>query len=202
MARAAATRVVAGNPAVNELELCLPGRPVAESDATELQLQSWVLELYDKLRVPLFRYLVCIGIPREEADEVLQETFLRAYKHLRGGGETGNFRSWIFRVAHNLAINQLKKQRRLSVGGLELCDLAPPVVDPSPDAEELLLRKERLRRICAAMKTLSATELQCVHLRAEGLRYREIADVMGCGVSTVADSLRRAIAKLAGGDDA
>jgi len=201
MARAA-TRVVAGNPAVNELEFCLPERRVAEPDATELQLQSWVLELYDKLRVPLFRYLVCIGVPSEEADEILQETFLRAYKHLRGGGETGNFRSWMFRVAHNLAINQLKKQRWLSVGGLELCDLAPPVVDPSPDAEQVLLRKEQLGRICAVMKTLSSQELQCVHLRAEGLRYREIADIMGCSVSTVADSLRRAIAKLAGGEDA
>lgn len=163
-----------------------------------LSLQAHVLELYDQLRGPVFRYLVCLGAGPDDADEIVQETFLRAYKHLRQGGETLNLRGWLFRVAHNIAINQLKKQRRLNTGTTEMVDVAFTIADPSPDAEAVLLSGERLRHICAALKTLSPQERQCVNLRSEGLRYREIADVMGIGVSTVADSLRRAITKLVG----
>jgi RNA polymerase sigma-70 factor (ECF subfamily) len=65
-----------------------------------------------------------------------------------------------------------------------------------------LLQKERLQRITVAMRTLSEQETECIHLRAEGLRYREIAQILGIGISTVADSLRRALAKLAGERDA
>jgi RNA polymerase sigma-70 factor (ECF subfamily) len=161
-------------------------------------LQAHVLELYDELRGPVFRYIVCLGAGPDDADEIVQETFLRAYKHLRRGGETLNLRGWLFRVAHNLAINQFKKQRRLSTDTTEMVNAASTVADPSPDAEAVLLSGERLRYICAALKTLSPQERQCVNLRSEGLRYREIADVMGIGVSTVADSLRRAITKLVG----
>jgi len=167
----------------------------------DLSVQVHVLELYDQLRAPVFRYLVCLGSGPDDADEIVQETFLRAYKHLRQGGETQNLRGWLFRVAHNIAINQFKKQRRLNTGMTEFVDMAFSVADPAPDAEAVLLSGERLRHICAAMKTLSPQERQCVNLRSEGLRYREIADVLGIGVSTVADSLRRAIAKLVGEND-
>jgi RNA polymerase sigma-70 factor (ECF subfamily) len=174
---------------------------LSTSQPADLSLQARVLELYDQLRAPVFRYLVCLGSGRDDADEIVQETFLRAYKHLRQGGEAENLRGWLFRVAHNIAINQLKKQRRLNTGTTELVDMAFSVADPSPDAEAVLLSGERLRHIFAAMKTLSPQERECVNLRSEGLRYREIADVLGIGISTVADSLRRAIAKLVGEND-
>lgn len=166
-----------------------------------LSLQAQVLELYDQLRVPVFRYLVCLGSGPDDADEIVQETFLRAYKHLRQGGETQNLRGWLFRVAHNIAINHLKKQRRHNIAGSDSVDMVFSLADPSPDAEAVLLSGERLRHICAAIKTLSSQERQCINLRSEGLRYREIAEVLGIGVSTVADSLRRAIAKLVGESD-
>lgn len=171
------------------------------SQTADLTVQAQVLELYDQLRAPVFRYLVCLGSGPDDADEIVQETFLRAYKHLRQGGETQNLRGWLFRIAHNIAINQFKRQRRINAGTTELADMAFSVADPSPDAEAVLLSGERLRHICAAMKTLSPQERQCVNLRSEGLRYREIADVLSIGVSTVADSLRRAIAKLVGDND-
>lgn len=195
-------RGVTNRLAAGDLESCLPGQRVAAPDVAALKLQSRILELYDNLRIPVFRYLICLGVQHEEADEILQETFLRAYKHLHGGGEAHNLRGWVFRVAHNIAVNQFKKQRRFGGAEPESYESFPVAADPSPNAEELLLRKEKLRGICNSIKTLSAQELHCVHLRAEGLRYREIGDILGIGVSTVADSLRRAIAKLAGGEDA
>ena len=167
------------------------------------KLEKRVVEMYDGLRLPVVRYLMCLGLRQEDADEIVQETFLRVYKHLRSDGADPNLRGWVFRVAHNLAINHCKKQRGHSaVDDLEACDEAFCLADPSPNAEEIILRKERMRGIVRAMQKLSSQEMQCVHLRAEGFRYREIATIVGIGVSTVADSLQRALAKLAGGQNA
>lgn len=190
--------IASSTPVDANLVLGTAESALATSQPADSSVQSHVRELYDQLRVPVFRYLVCLGSGPDDADEIVQETFLRAYKHLRHGRETQNLRGWLFRVAHNIAINQLKRQRRLNSGTTELVDMTLSVADSSPDAEAILLSGERLRHICAALKTLSAQERQCVNLRSEGLRYREIADVLGIGVSTVADSLRRAITKLVG----
>jgi RNA polymerase sigma-70 factor, ECF subfamily len=179
------------------LNLCLPTSLLGLEGQRTLKLEERIVELFDELRLPVFRYLLCLSVSPEEADEVIQDTFLRLYKHLRSGGRDDNLRSWIFRVAHNTALNQLKGRRHFAPAGpdqwVELNELS---ADPAPNPEELLLRKERMIRLHAAMSTLSAQQLQCVHLRAEGFRYREIAELLGVTVSTVAESLRRAIDKL------
>ena len=61
-----------------------------------------------------------------------------------------------------------------------------------------MLRKEKVLRVYAAISMLSAQQKQCLYLRAEGFRYREIAEILGVTISTVAESLRRAIKKLMG----
>jgi RNA polymerase sigma-70 factor, ECF subfamily len=59
------------------------------------------------------------------------------------------------------------------------------------------LQDERLDRLHMAVLNLTALQRECLHLRAEGLRYREIAELMGISMSTVADAVRRATVKLA-----
>jgi len=181
------------------LKLCVP----ADSEVAVDKLEQRVVEMYDSLRLPVVRYLVCLGLRPEDADEIVQETFLRVYKHLRADGADPNLRGWVFRVAHNLAINHCKKQRgHAAFGDVESCDEACSLADPSPSAEDVVLRKEQMRRVVKAMQSLSSQEMQCVHLRAEGFRYREIAKIVGIGISTVADSLQRALTKLSGGQNA
>jgi RNA polymerase sigma-70 factor (ECF subfamily) len=68
--------------------------------------------------------------------------------------------------------------------------------DPSLNPEELFLQKEQLLRLDSAMSQLTERQRQFVHLRAEGLRYREIAEVLGTTVSTVNETLRRAIVRI------
>ena len=63
--------------------------------------------------------------------------------------------------------------------------------------ERTLLAKEKSRQLRTAIRTLSEVERECLMLRAEGLRYREIGEVLGIATSTVADSVDRAIRKLA-----
>src|SRR3984893_7980475 len=62
--------------------------------------------LFRELRKPLLRYLVCLGLSPDEAQDVVQDAFLSLHRHLSAGGSQENMRSWLFRVAHNQARNR------------------------------------------------------------------------------------------------
>jgi RNA polymerase sigma-70 factor (ECF subfamily) len=156
-----------------------------------------IVDFYDELRPSLYGYLISRRLMPQEADDVVQETFLRLFRFVQSGGKVENMRSWIFRVAHNLASNLQKRERRLvcdeSEGGESVrIDKSDSALDP----EELCLRKEQSRLLAIAISQLPERQQECLHLRAEGLRYREIAEVLGGSVSGVADSLRRAVVHL------
>jgi RNA polymerase sigma-70 factor (ECF subfamily) len=150
--------------------------------------------LFQELRKPLLRYLVCLGLTSDEAQDVVQDAFLGLHQHLSGGGGAENVRSWLFRVAHNQARNRQKSHERrysapLSPEAEAMSDHATP--------ERLFLKKEKLRNVEAAIRSLTESERDCLLLRSEGLRYREIGEVLALPTSTVADTVERAIKKLA-----
>jgi RNA polymerase sigma-70 factor (ECF subfamily) len=139
---------------------------------------------------PLTRFLVCSGLTADGASDIVQDVFLRLHQHLMAGGARDNLRGWVFRVAHNLAVNRQKRKGHSPLEGTE------DVPCPDGDPERLFFKKDRFRRLHAAMKELTPVERECVVLRSEGLRYREIAGVLEIGTSTVADHLDRALRKL------
>ncbi len=150
--------------------------------------------LYRELRKPLLRYLAGLGLSSEEAQDVVQDAFLSMHKHLAAGGSQENIRSWLFRVAHNRARNCQKSYARRLSGPLD------PVFDSiSQEAtpEQAVLAKEKFHRLDKAIRSLAAPERECLMLRAEGLRYREIGEVLGIPTSTVSDTVDRAVKKLA-----
>jgi len=150
--------------------------------------------LYRELRKPLLRYLVCLGLTSDEAQDVVQDAFLSLHRHLSSGGSRENIRGWLFRVAHNGARNrQNRYDRRFSA------PMDPELDGPADDAtpERAVLEKEKFLQLERAMAQLTPTEKECVLLRAEGLRYREIGEVLGLATSTVGDTVERAIRKLA-----
>jgi len=155
---------------------------------------SEVTTLYRELRKPLLRYLVCLGLAGDEAQDVVQDAFLSLQLHLASNGAQENIRGWLFRVAHNQARNrQTSYHRRFgeSLDG-EMDFLAG---DATP--EQRVLEKEKFRRLAAGIRMLTESERECLLLRAGGLRYREIGEVLGIATSTVADTVERAIRKLA-----
>jgi RNA polymerase sigma-70 factor (ECF subfamily) len=151
--------------------------------------------LFRELRKPLLRYLECLGLSSDEAQDVVQDAFLSLHRHLSAGGSQENIRSWLFRVAHNQARNrQTSYDRRFSaslddVGAERGLDEATP--------ERVLMEKEKFERLKNAIRTLGGVERDCLLLRASGLRYREIGEVLGIATSTVADIVDRAVKKLA-----
>lgn len=156
-----------------------------------------VSALFDELRTPLCRYVISLGLSPHDADEVAQETFLRLHRHL-AGRQAGpqNLRGWIFRVAQNLAHDQRRRAVPRAADSLDDSSEARQAIDTQVGPEQRLLQEERAARLHAAMQTLPPRQQQCLRLRAEGLRYREIAEALNIGVSTVADSIQEALARL------
>jgi RNA polymerase sigma-70 factor (ECF subfamily) len=150
--------------------------------------------LYRELRKPLLRYLVCLGISADEAQDVVQDAFLTLHRHLASGGSQQNIRSWLFRVAHNGARNRQQSYDRRF--GKALAEDLDSIADEATP-EQIVLEKEKHRRLGKAIRLLTECERECLLLRAGGLRYREIGEVLEIPTSTVADTVDRAIKKLA-----
>ncbi len=164
-----------------------------EKDLTRIQ----VIELYDQLRAPLLGYLISIDLMPQEADDIIQDTFLQLHRFLGSNGKLKNPRSWVFSVAHNLATNLRKRERRLISANGELepsIDRENGATNPSP--EDIFLHNERFRCLEVALSQLTEHQQACLQLRAEGLRYREIAEVLGMKVSAVSETLKRAVLRL------
>jgi len=151
--------------------------------------------LYQELRKPLVRYLVCLGMSLDEAQDVVQDAFMSLQRHVSSGGSQENIRAWLFRVAHNRARNRQKSYERRFGAPLDSLAEAMAAEDASP--ERVVLEREKARRLESAIRTLTDAERECLLLRAGGLRYREIGEVLHIPTSSVSDLVARAIKKLA-----
>jgi RNA polymerase sigma-70 factor (ECF subfamily) len=155
---------------------------------------SEITTLYREQRKPLLRYLVCLGLTSDEAQDVVQDAFLSLQRHLASNGTQENIRGWLFRVAHNQARNrQTSYHRRFG----EPLDGEMDILADDATPEQRVLEKEKFRHLAAAIRLLTESERECLLLRAGGLRYREIGEVLGIATSTVADTVERGIKKLA-----
>ena len=155
-----------------------------------------VLAHYDRENLPLRRYLVFLGMDPDSARETVQETFLKLHEHLLADGDRTNLRAWLYRVAHNLARNAQSAFHASKTDLLADVTLAGEFASGSQSAEDELLAKERLMLLHQAIGQLSAVQRECLVLRAQGLKYREIAEVMNLSVSTVAENVQRGLGRL------
>jgi len=142
-----------------------------------------------------------IGLTPADGEEVIQEVFLALFRHLRNGKPRDNLRGWLFRVAHNLALKQRQRSRTNRV--MEPQDGAEDLqIAHGPDPEQAMAARQRRQGLLAVVRALPEKERYCLHLRAEGLRYREIAEVLGISLGAVSLSLTRALARLTRADGA
>jgi RNA polymerase sigma-70 factor (ECF subfamily) len=162
----------------------------ADAYSPPVALEEEVTELFEQLRDPLFRYLLSFGLSVQDGEEIIQEVFLALFQHLKNGKPRNNLRGWVFRVGHNLA---LKVRQRHSAPSTQ-AESNP--IDGSPDPEQQALYNQRQRRMAAVMRALPRQHRACLALRAEGIRYREIAEILGVSLGTVALSIERSLAKL------
>jgi RNA polymerase sigma-70 factor (ECF subfamily) len=137
------------------------------------------------------------GAP-EQSEELTQEVFLRLYRYLHDGHDLDNPSAWLFTVARNLVVDAARAGQNFIDLDQEAWNLiAESRSAPGSNPEQLALNRERLDRVQSALMALTRFQRQCLHLRVEGLRYREIAELLGLSVATVAEAVRRGLVNLA-----
>jgi RNA polymerase sigma-70 factor (ECF subfamily) len=166
---------------------------VLRLDRTTVTLHDQVAQFFEEARDDVYRYLLTLGLYPPLAQEATQEVFLRLYVARRKGEDIRNPRAWVFRVAHN---HGLKLRARQTPQVPFDPDLEARLRDPQADHEQALVERERMIRLNRAIEGLSEQQRRCLFLRMEGLRYPEIAEVLGISASSVGEFLRRAIGRL------
>jgi RNA polymerase sigma-70 factor, ECF subfamily len=166
---------------------------VLPAEHSRVGLQDEVAQLFEEMRDGIFRYTLSLGLHPPQAQEATQEVFLRLYAALKRAEPIQNRRAWVVRVAHNLALKLRAQQNAQAPFEPEIeARFAGPDLNP----EQSLLERERLSRFHRAIENLSEQQRRCLNLRLDGLRYPEIAFVLGISASAVGEFLRRAIVKL------
>jgi RNA polymerase sigma-70 factor (ECF subfamily) len=155
------------------------------------------LRWFDELRHPLRRYLLCAGASPADADDAVQEAFLRLYRHLQKSGDRSNVYGWLFQVARNYLHDQRKSARHQRTVPLDQAmERESHFADPRGTPEQDALLEERTRRLRASIEKLPEPQRECMLLRSSGLRYREIAAVLGIRTSSIGKLVERAMARL------
>jgi RNA polymerase sigma-70 factor, ECF subfamily len=156
-----------------------------------------ILALYDEFRPRLFRYLRSMHLGHDQADEIIQETFMRLTTELLKAHQIENVSGWIVRVAHNLAIDLLKREQGPVLRSESAAFLIGNRIDPSLNPEDAYAEKEQSRRITNALSTLNPQHRQCFQMRAQGLRYRDIGIALGISEQRAAFVVKQAAVHLA-----
>ena len=173
----------------------LPALFTAGSSAST-ELEREVVVLFEAHRARLLAYILAFGISSHDGEEILQEVFLSLFRHLQMGRSRHNLRGWIFRVAHNLALKHRQANQRWQNALEANATASESYADPSPNPEEHALSVQRQMRLTSVVSALPEQDQWCLRLRAEGLRYREIANVVGISLGSVSISLTRSLARL------
>lgn len=181
-------------PTDSTIELSLPRLATPLAKPSEIECE--VMRLFEQFRNPLLRYALSFGISVHDAEEIAQEVFLSLFRHLQLGRSRKNLRGWIFRVAHNLALKQRSANQKSLDKTPSDWTIAEKQFDPSPNPEEQVWLAQRRHRLLAVVHALPLEDQCCLRLRAEGLRYREVAAALGISLGAVSISLTRSLARL------
>jgi RNA polymerase sigma-70 factor (ECF subfamily) len=136
----------------------------------------------------------------DDARDVCQDAFLRAYRALPGFKGQAKFSSWLYRIALNLCRDWIRRQRRAPISQLpedsEVADLAAEA-GPVESIEDLVARRELSAIVGEAMSELSEEQRTAIILKEyHGMTFQEIADMQGCPLSTVKTRLYQGLSLL------
>jgi RNA polymerase sigma-70 factor (ECF subfamily) len=153
---------------------------LGQGDVTSFE--TLFLRHYDRVYGLLFRLLG----DRGEAEDVLQEVFLKLYYHPLRFDEENNVSAWLYRVATNMGYNAIRGRKRLDQRNSYL------VPDASPDPADTVAQREAATKVRTALAKLNPRQVQLLLLRQMGLSYEELATACGIAPTSVGTLLARA----------
>ena len=168
------------------VEACQAG----EASAFDVLVARWE----DKIRGAAYRFLGS----EEEARDVAQEAFLKAYRALGGFKREARFSSWLYQIATNLCRDRLRRRRtRATVSLEELEETGPVIMDPRQGAHERLQQLDIGRAVRRAVNALPEEQREVVILKEyQELTFLEIAQALDVPLSTVKTRLYRGLGQL------
>jgi RNA polymerase sigma-70 factor (ECF subfamily) len=136
----------------------------------------------------------------EDARDVVQEAFLRAFRALPGFKGQAKFSSWLYRITLNLCRDWIRRRNRTpelqAPEGVDVIELAAEQ-GPTESVEDVVNRKDLSRRVARAMGVLSEDQRTAIILKEyEGLTFQEISDLLGVPLSTVKTRLYQGLTVL------
>ena len=137
----------------------------------------------------------------EDARDVVQEAFLRAFRGLKGCRGQAKFSSWLYRITLNLCRDWIRRERRAPVAqlpeGVDPIEVADERMAPTESVEDLVARKEMSEAVARALADLPEDQRIAILLKEyHGLTFQEIADQLACPLSTVKTRLYQGLTVL------
>ena len=168
------------------VEACQAG----EASAFDLLVARWE----DRIRGACYRFLGS----EEEARDVAQEAFLKAYRAIGGFKREARFSSWLYQIATNLCRDRLRRRRtRATVSLEEMEETGGAIAETRPGVDERLLQDDLARVVRRAIEALAEEQREVLILKEyEGLTFLEIAQALDVPVSTVKTRLYRGLGQL------
>ena len=168
------------------VEACQAG----DASAFDVLVSRWE----DRIRGAAFRFLGS----EEEARDVAQEAFFKAYRALSGFKREARFSSWLYQIATNLCRDRLRRRKTRATVSLEALEEAGPVmVETRPGAHERLLERDLALAVWRAIHTLPEEQREVVILKEyQELTFLEIAQALDVPISTVKTRLYRGLGQL------
>jgi RNA polymerase sigma-70 factor (ECF subfamily) len=155
-------------------------------------------ELLGKYEQALYQFIWQMLRHPQDCEDAMQETFSKALRALPRYREENHFKSWLFRIGHNEAINIIRSRQRTAVTeSLEDLVETDILTDHSPSASELLEKDERLRALDEAVAKLPDAEQEVLAMRLQAeLSFKEIARITGAPIGTVLGRMHNAKKRL------
>ncbi|MBV8833086.1 MAG: sigma-70 family RNA polymerase sigma factor [Acidobacteriaceae bacterium] len=172
---------------------CSPSSKTTNSN----DLQERVSALYKTHRDGIYRFLVGQRLNSTVAQELTQDTFVELFVALEKGTRIESAQHWLYAVAGRVAVDYWRRESRqvqIDFDSETSAAAKFPLSEPTPETQAG--NKQRLTRVMAGLRNLPNEQRACIQLRAQGLRYREIAKVLRVSTSTAAEWVLYAIDRL------
>lgn len=181
---------------------------IIESIQAGIRVEESCEKIYKQFRPTVRSFFLRKGFSPQESEDLTQDVFLRVFKSIDTFRRESRFERWLWEIAAHIYSNEIRRRRteKRNVREhsldtvVETEEGAAPVFEipsPGPSQEEEVVQNEQSKALRAALKGLPEQMQRCCILRYErGLKYQEIATVMGISIETVKAHLHQARKRL------
>ena len=154
--------------------------------------------LFERHHRALYRYFISMTRDPQTSEDLVQDVFFRILRYRATYDPRRSFTAWMYQIAKNANVDRIRQKRGevIEIDELTMGNREPASSDPDPEASAV--RAQDLKRVRQAMELLPPEKREIlVFCRFQGMKYEEIAEVLGCGVGTVKVRVYRAMRALA-----